>query len=96
VPDGGPRLSLEKVIQALHDSEINAGLQTFAYSGLRAWIGDERNGMRAAGDLDPGKAHQWAGDGAVALWFHRAALRLFPDSAYAKKRGRDARALTSG
>jgi hypothetical protein len=32
----GPKLSLEKVIEALHDNEINAGLQSFAWCGLRA------------------------------------------------------------
>jgi hypothetical protein len=36
---------LERVLQ-LHDSEINAGVQTFFDAGMRVWIGDEMNGIR--------------------------------------------------
>jgi hypothetical protein len=35
---------LERVLQQLHDSEINAGIQTFYDAGIRVWIGDESNG----------------------------------------------------
>jgi hypothetical protein len=35
---------LERVLQQLHDSEINAGMQTFYDAGRRVWIGDEANG----------------------------------------------------
>ncbi len=35
-------LPLERVLQQLHDSEINAGVQTFYDAGMRVWIGDER------------------------------------------------------
>ena len=31
----------------LHDSEINAGVQTFYDAGMRIWIGDEMNGLHA-------------------------------------------------
>jgi hypothetical protein len=31
----------------LHDSEINAGAQTFYDAGMRIWIGDEMNGIHA-------------------------------------------------
>jgi hypothetical protein len=37
---------LERVLQQLHDSEINAGVQTFFDAGMRVWIGDEMNGIR--------------------------------------------------
>jgi hypothetical protein len=37
---------LESVLQQLHDSEINAGVQTFFDAGMRVWIGDEMNGIR--------------------------------------------------
>ncbi|HEY6979600.1 hypothetical protein [Reyranella sp.] len=85
----GPKLSLEKVIEALHDNEINAGLQSFAWCGLRAWIGDELNGIRSSGRLIPATDKRWAGDGTVALWLHRTALRLYPESSYAVRFGRD-------
>jgi hypothetical protein len=38
---------LEHVLQQLHDSEINAGVQTFYDAGMRVWIGDEMNGIQA-------------------------------------------------
>jgi hypothetical protein len=38
---------LERVLQQLHDSEINAGLQTFFDTGMRVWIGDAINGIQA-------------------------------------------------
>jgi hypothetical protein len=38
---------LEHILQQLHDSEINAGLQTFYDAGMRVWIGDEANGIQA-------------------------------------------------
>jgi len=38
---------LERVLQQLHDSEINAGVQTFLDAGMRIWIGDEMNGIQA-------------------------------------------------
>jgi hypothetical protein len=38
---------LERILQQLHDSEINAGVQTFYDAGMRVWIGDGMNGIRA-------------------------------------------------
>ena len=38
---------LEHILQQLHDSEINAGVQTFYDAGMRVWIGDEANGLHA-------------------------------------------------
>jgi hypothetical protein len=37
---------LESVLQQLHDSEINAGVQTFYDAGMKVWIGDEANDIR--------------------------------------------------
>jgi hypothetical protein len=37
----------ERILQQFHDSEINAGVQTFYDAGMRAWIGDEANGIQA-------------------------------------------------
>src|SRR6185437_8492376 len=41
-------LRLEEVLKRLHDSEINAGLQSFFDDGLRVWIGDPLNGVEAS------------------------------------------------
>jgi hypothetical protein len=32
---------LERVLQQLHDSEINAGVQTFYDAGVRVWIASQ-------------------------------------------------------
>jgi hypothetical protein len=96
LPVGGPRLSLEKVIEALHDSEINVGMQSFFDCGLQVWIGDEMNGIRAKGRANRGTDKAWPDDGAVALWLHQAALSLFPQSGYAMRYGRDTRELAIG
>lgn len=80
----GDKLSLERVIKSLHESEINTGLQSFSDCGLRAWIGDELNGIEASGavgERDPG----WDSFSAVARWLHRTAIRLYPESKYAKE-----------
>jgi hypothetical protein len=89
VPRGAPRLSLQKVIQALHDSEINAGLrlQTFYDCGLQVWIGDELNGLEAKASMEADRDGTWPGDGAIALWLHTTALRLWPGSEYEKRYG---------
>jgi len=42
-----PMADLERVLKQLHDSEINAGVQTFYDTGMRTWIGDESNGIQA-------------------------------------------------
>jgi hypothetical protein len=42
-----PMADLEHILQQLHDSEINAGVQTFDDAGMRVWIGDEMNGIPA-------------------------------------------------
>jgi hypothetical protein len=44
---GTPMADLERILQQLHDSEINAGVQTFYDAGMRVWIGDEANGIQA-------------------------------------------------
>ncbi len=73
----GDKQRLERVIKSLHESEINAGLQSFCFCGFRAWIGDELNGITASGAVeedDPG----WHSFSAVALWLHQTAPRLYP------------------
>ena len=53
VPDGAMRRSLQQVFCELLESEINAGLQTFAFDIVRVWIGDELNGIEAQAELTP-------------------------------------------
>jgi hypothetical protein len=81
-----PALRLDLVLQRLHDSKINAGLQTFAWQGLTAWIGDPINGKEAESVLGCGESG-WGRPGSLAQWLHEAALRLYPDSEYAQRYG---------
>jgi hypothetical protein len=78
---------LERVLQQLHDSEINAGVQTFYDTGMRVWIGDETNGIQSETTIDRSgiAAPSKRPDGVTAAsWLHEVALRLYPDSKYAK------------
>lgn len=85
IEGGGPvGRSLQQVLRELHDSEINVGLQSFAWCGLRVWIGDQLNGLEAEATLEP-KDATWADDDAVARWLHETALRLFPESDHARR-----------
>ena len=83
VSEGAPRRSLQRVLCELLDSEINAGLQTFAFDSFRVWIGDELNGLDAVAGIRPAVA-AWSDDAAIAHWLHEAAIRLYPDSSYAR------------
>jgi hypothetical protein len=80
---------LEHILMELHDSEINAGVQTFYDAGMRVWIGDESNGIqsettinRTGNFADPRK---WPEGVTATNWLHEVALRLYPDSKYAKE-----------
>ena len=83
VPDGLPRRSLQRVLCGLLDREINAGLQTFAFDDFRVWIGDELNGYAATARITPDDP-VWSDDTAIAHWLHDTAIRLYPESDYAK------------
>jgi hypothetical protein len=87
-PDGQPIESshLEHILQQLHDSEINAGVQTFYDAGMRVWIGDEANGIQAEATINRTAAARlkWPEGITAASWLHETAMRLFPDSPYVK------------
>ena len=83
VPDGLPRRSPQHVLCGLLDGEINAGLQTFAFDDFRVWIGDELNGYVATARITPDDP-VWSDDTAIAHWLHDTAIRLYPESDYAK------------
>jgi hypothetical protein len=61
---------------------------TFYDAGMRVWIGDESNGIqsettinRTSNFADP---REWPEGVTAASWLHEVALRLYPDSKYAK------------
>jgi hypothetical protein len=91
-PSLTPPPSLERVLQGLHDSEINAGVQTFYDAGMRVWIGDEMNGIKAKTVINrtPAARLKWPEGLTAASWLHETALRLYPDSNYAKKHSAEA------
>jgi hypothetical protein len=80
---------LEHILQQLHDSEISAGVQTFYDAGMRVWIGDEANGIQAETTINRTAAARlkWPEGLTAASWLHETALRLYPDSKYAKSHG---------
>jgi hypothetical protein len=69
---------LECILQQLHDSEINARVQTFYDAGMRVWIGDEANGIQAETTINRTAAARlkWPKGFAAASWLHETALRL--------------------
>ena len=81
---------LERILQALHDSEINAGVQTFFDAGMRVWIGDESNGIYAETTINRtanfAAPRKWPEGVTAASWLHEVALRP-PDSEFAKAHG---------
>jgi hypothetical protein len=83
---------LEYVLQQLHDSEINAGVQTFYDAGMRVWMGDELNGIQAETTINRTRAARlkWPEGFTAADWLHETALRLFPDSKYAEEHSTEA------
>jgi hypothetical protein len=70
---------LENTLRRLHDSEINAGVQTFYDAGLRIWIGDEINGIQAETTINRAGAfaapRKWPEGVTAASWLHEVALR---------------------
>ena len=80
---------LEHILRQLHDSEINAGVQTFYDAGMRVWIGDEANSIQAETTINRTAAARlkWLEGLTAASWLHETALRLHPDSKYAKQHG---------
>lgn len=71
---------LARTMRELYASEINCGMSSFWDAGFEVWLGDDMNGRKVVdtnlypGDLD-----------AAARLLHEAALRLYPDSEYARR-----------
>jgi hypothetical protein len=64
------------MFQQLYDSEINFGVSCFWDAGFDVRLGDAVNGF-----LAQDKVPTWE---AVEKWLHHAALKFYPNSAYAK------------
>jgi hypothetical protein len=80
--------TLEVVLQSLYDSEIRCGIQNEPPSGgITAWIdfGSKTEKATFNGTIVDDRQVWPAND--IAAWMHETALRLFPDSPYAKAHG---------
>jgi hypothetical protein len=78
--------ALERVLQGRHDSEIRYGIQNEPPAGgITAWIdfGDRTEKVTFYG-TGIGDQQVWPAADSVAAWLHETAMRLFPDSPYAK------------
>jgi hypothetical protein len=76
-------LDLETVVRHLQSSDLRVGIQAFS-EGIQVWISDRLHRVREERLFEQADAtSEWRGDSA-ALWLHTAALRLFPDSRYAR------------
>jgi hypothetical protein len=81
--------TLETVLKGLHDSDIRCGLQNDPPAGgITAWIDTGRWIERETfyGTMF-GDQRVWPAAERVAAWMHETAMRLFPDSPYAKAHG---------
>ena len=65
------------------------GTTQFYGAGMRVWIGDEANGIQAEATIKRTAAARlkWPEGITAASWLHETALRLYPDSKYAKAHG---------
>jgi len=74
------KLSLEQVLDALYDSELNFSIASFWDNGLDVKLGDEMNGWDAEGSV------QTAAE--AAEWLDRKARAIYPKSKYATGKDR--------
>jgi hypothetical protein len=74
-------LDLETVIRRLQASDLRVGVQA-SESGIQVWISDRLYRVREERLFHRSCLASLRED-SVALWLHQAALRLFPDNAYA-------------
>jgi hypothetical protein len=84
--------TLESVLQGLHESKIRCGLQNEPPAGgITAWIdyGDCTEKATFYGTII-GDRQVWPAADRIAAWMHETALRLFPDSPYAKEHSTEA------
>jgi hypothetical protein len=77
-------LDLVAVLCRLHSNDIRVGLSTLD-SGAHVWISDRSYLVRADHEVLQSRANARVTFDSAALWLHEAALRLFPDSPYARQ-----------
>jgi len=66
------------VLTELHDSEINASIASFFDGAWTVKLGDEMNGFRAQTTV--------SSEAEAYEWLRRTAIKLYPDSDFAKAR----------
>jgi hypothetical protein len=79
--------SPECILQGLHEPEIRCGIQNEPPAGgITAWIdfGGRTEKATFYGTI-VGDQQVWPAADRVSAWMHETALRLFPDSPYAKE-----------
>ena len=84
--------TLEVVLKGLHDSEIQYGIQNEPPAGgITAWIdfGNRTEKAIFYGAIVGDQQISPAAD-PIAAWMHETALRLFPESPYAKEQSTEA------
>jgi hypothetical protein len=84
--------TLERVLLGLHESEIRCGIQNeLPAGGITAWIdfGSRTEKATLYGTI-VGDQQVWPAADRIAAWLHETALRLYPDSKYAKESARTA------
>jgi hypothetical protein len=81
--------TLEVILQGLHDSEIRCGIRNEPPAGgITAWVdyGSRTEKATFYGTI-VGDQQIWPAADRIAAWMHETAMRLFPDSQYAKAHG---------
>ena len=77
--------NLERTLQKLHESGIDATVESHARGGMHVRIGDDK-GERARTRIDKtvtNGGHRWISPHAVTRWLHEMAMKCFPSSRYA-------------
>lgn len=69
--------SLQTILQALHDSEINGEFSWFFDVGWTAALGDPIRGFDAEGTFDSPRE--------ALIWLIDKAAELYPDSSFARR-----------
>lgn len=75
----GKSMSPWDVLQNLYDSGISAGIQSMWDSGLTAWVGDERSGVKAE------RIFRRSEFDCIAAWLDEEGRRHFPNSRYSRE-----------
>lgn len=65
------------ILQRLHDSEINAGIQSFWDRNWQAWLGDDLNGKHFIHDMESMEECEKE--------LSELAIKMYPESKFAKE-----------